>query len=289
MTLRHRVTPNGRCRWQACLVAAALSLPAGVSAQQQPWRSENNVAAIPQAELDAITWRGRIIAEYDFAAWHASDAILALQPRAELVRGFVARQKSDGAWEVVFGRPSASADTFYIAFRAVAKERHSSAFTTYEMRPPSADVGYFARAWRALKVSVADFGPVSRPYNPMVVPTAGQEWYVYLVPAPTVAGVWPHGGDMRYRVSADGRTILERRRLHNAILDFSAGLRPDSVDLMATIRAIVLDERPEDTDVFHILTRTPRVPGLFGSKSYYFSIDLNGWIKAYNRDTTIKR
>ena len=33
-----------------------------------------------QAELDAITDRGRLLAEYDTASWYATDAVFALKP-----------------------------------------------------------------------------------------------------------------------------------------------------------------------------------------------------------------
>ena len=275
----------------AKFVALLLTVvPAIASAQQSPhWRTADNVAEFPRDQLDAITARGRIMAAYDLVSWHATDAIVALQPRADLIEGYLARQKPDGLWEVVFGRLNPQSDSFAIAFRAVQKTADATTFTTYEMRPPSRDGDYFARAARALYLCRADFGPVSRPYNAMVIPVAGQaEWWVYFVPAPTVTGVWPHGGDIRYRVTADGRSIQERHRMHYTVLE-AAVPRSDSASVAALTHTAILDDRPEDSDVFLVLTRQPRVPEVVVSKSYYFAVDTTGHIVAYKRDTTIKR
>ena len=273
-------------RISICCILALL--PALGDAQETPWRSAEHVARIPRAELDSITARGWVLVEYDQAAWHGTDAVLALRPRDGTVQGYLARQQQDGRWEVVFGRLSAGTDTFYVAYRAEQREVHKPDFSATELRPLLADVGYFARGARALDVCRKDFGPVSRPYNAMVVPVAGSdEWFVYLVPAPTQAGVWPLGGDIRYRVSNDGRTIRERRRLHNAVLEFPPPSK-DGSKLMAGTHAAVLADRPEDTDVFHVVTREPQVPEYIVTRSYYFRIDIDGRIMAYDRDTTVR-
>jgi len=257
--------------------------------QPPPWRVANNIAPFPRDELDDITRRGRILAAYDQVAWHATDAIIALQPRADLIDVYLARQKADALWEVAFGKLTPRSDSFAVAFRAVQKVANSLTFTTYEMRPPSVEGEYFARAARALDLCRIDFGPVNRPYNAMVLPVIGETgWYVYFVPAPTVAGVWPHGGDQRYRVSADGRSILERRRMHNDILDVVVPVR-DSASVVALTHTAILDDRPEDTDVFLVLTRQPRIEEIVVSRSHYFVIDTTGRIMAYTRDTTRKQ
>jgi len=38
----------------------------------------------------------------------------------------------------------------------------------------------------------------------------------------------------------------------------------------------VLDDRPEDTDVFHILSREPKLPEYITSRSYIFRVDVDG-------------
>ena len=39
-----------------------------------------NHAPLSDSELAAITARGRFLAEYDIASWHATDDVLALKP-----------------------------------------------------------------------------------------------------------------------------------------------------------------------------------------------------------------
>ncbi len=91
---------------------------------------------------------------------------------------------------------------------------------------------------------------------------------------------------MRYRVTRDGRTISDRRRLHNAVLEFPPASKPEAGSrLVFGSHAAVLADRPEDTDVFHVLTREPRVPEYIVTRSYYFRVDVDGHIAAYDRDT----
>lgn len=270
----------------ATLTFAAL-LPGAVHAQDIAGLKLDRIAQIPRAMLDSITARGKLLAEYDFASWYATDAVLAAQPRSGLIEGYLARQKPDGLWEVVFGRLNVRRDSFYVAFRAHQREAGSQLYTTYEMRPPKAEQGYFLLAARALYVTRDDFGPRTRPYTATVAQIAGNdEWYVYYIPGPRDNRVWLSGGDIRYRVSADGRTITEKRPLHNATNEFVAPpIKVDSSTLDFSLATIVRDDRPEDTDVFHVLVRRPRVRGLFMSRSYYFVIDTTGRITAFDRDT----
>ena len=67
-----------------------------------------------QADLDAITARGRLLAEYDVAAWHATDAVLATVPPDSL-KGtgahYLAR-KTDAGWVVAWAGSMSSMTSF---------------------------------------------------------------------------------------------------------------------------------------------------------------------------------
>ena len=274
-------------RVMAPLALAGLVLsPAWPLASQEPsWSLEHLSDRIPRTELDAITGRGRQLAAYDMAAWHGTDAVLALHPAGDRVRSYIARGRQDGLWEVVFGRPSTDTDTFYVAYRAVQAARGDTSFTAEALEPAFADTEYYARAARALGVGGADLGRVSRPYNSVVLPvTKSGEWLVYLMPAPTRAGYWPLGADTRYRITRDGRNILEKRRLHNTVIEYGPPPARDGAELKAGYHTAVLDDRPEDTDVFLALTRQPRVPEYIVSQTFYFRIDRDGRITAYDRE-----
>jgi len=119
-----------------------LAIVPQVALAQQSWRSADQMAAIPQSRLDTITERGRAIAAYDKAAWRASDAVALLRPDTVGMQAYIARRNPDGRWEVVFGRPSAKADTFYIANRAVQSLTSDTTFLVTPLLHPVADVDY---------------------------------------------------------------------------------------------------------------------------------------------------
>jgi hypothetical protein len=48
------------------------------------------------AELAAITDRGRLLAEYDAAAWHATDAVLATHPKEGTSKRYIAHKTEAG-------------------------------------------------------------------------------------------------------------------------------------------------------------------------------------------------
>ena len=265
------------------LVCAAGS----AAAQERSWSEEHISTRISRATLDSISARGRAMAGYDAAAWHGTDAIRLLKPGPGQITGYVAKQQDDGRWEVVFGRLDATRDTFLIAYRAQQATPGDTAFTATAEVPPVADTRYFAGAARALATALQDFGRLQRPYNAIVLPVVGSaDWYVYLVPAPTRWGYWPLGADRRYRIAPDGNSILEKRQLHNAVLEY--GPPPPNAAPTAGSHTAVLADEVEDTDVFFVLTRLPRVPEYIVSASYFFRIQTDGQITAYDRDSSEK-
>ena len=99
--------------------------------------------------------------------------------------------------------------------------------------------------------------------------------------------VYPLGGDVRYRVTAGGRRILETRQLHNAIIEFTgAPPKPGSI-LQAGTHAAVRDDIPEDTDVLHVLVRQPAVPEYIATNAFVYRIDVDGSIHLLGRRTEV--
>ncbi len=227
-----------------------------------------------RTELASITERGRRLAEYDVAAWYATDAVVAMKPAAGSVACYVCR-KSDNIWIVAFGRLNETHEKFLIAYEAT-QGANAKAFSVKRFEPPKEDTGFFLAAARAIEVSLGDFKGVSRPYNVAVLPADSNQVYVYVIPAQTKQGIFPLGGDARYLVSADGSKIIEKRQLHNAILEFSAP--PESESVQGSFHIAVIDDIPEDTDVFHVLSRRPSVPELIATKQYVFQIETDGTI-----------
>ena len=126
-----------------------------------------------------------------------------------------------------------------------------------------------------------DLGGTSRPYNIAVLPADHESFYVYLYPAQVTAGIYPLGADVRYRVSPDGTKIIEKRQMHKTIIE-SDTARKD-ITVKVGYHSHVLSEVPEDTDVFLVLTRQPRVPEIVVAGPYMFTIDVNGKITVEDR------
>jgi hypothetical protein len=142
--------------------------------------------------------------------------------------------------------------------------------------------GFFLSAAKAIDTSLKDFVKhfegEQRPYNVAVLPAEKGQVWAYLVPAPTRAGVWPLGGDIRYLFSADGTKIVSKRQLHKSVIEVEPP-KDNKNQQVAGMHTHVLDDTPEDTDVFHVLTRMPTVPEMILTKQFVFQVDPDGHVK----------
>jgi hypothetical protein len=120
-----------------------------------------------------------------------------------------------------------------------------------------------------------------------VLPAPADRFWVYLVPAPTRRGVWPSGVDVRYLVAQDGRTIIARRRLHRSHIEFGPFDQDSTKQPEAGWQTAVLDNVPEDTDVFHVLTRSPKVPQYVVADAFVYRIDNDSRISLLGRRETV--
>lgn len=233
------------------------------------WAQRNSPAS--KAELAEITERGRQLAEYDIAAWHATDAVLALKPAEGSIARYIAK-KTDNKWTVVFGRFNERRDRFLIVYQA-NQGANSKEFKVKKFDVPEENAGYYLYAAKAIETALADFRGEKRPYNIAVLPAASNQMYVYVLPAQTKQNIYPLGGDVRYLISSDGSKIAERRQLHRAIIEFET-----SENIEAGFHVAVLDDIPEDTDVFHVLSRKPSVPQWIATSKYVYRIEPDGSI-----------
>ena len=121
---------------------------------------------------------------------------------------------------------------------------------------------------------------VRRPYAAMAIPADdGPSWWVYIYPTQVQAGLYPRGGDMRFRVSADGRVVLEFRQMHDAIDEYSARTARSSSVTKPESQVVVSGEAPEDTDVFHVIQRRPALPELVRAAHFQYRIDVDGSVR----------
>jgi hypothetical protein len=229
------------------------------------------------ATIAGITARGRLLAEYDRASARATDAVLAGWQNPTGVEGFVALKGGDDPWRVAFGRLNAAQDTLYVAARAEQGEDPDSFTVT---RPTTPAVGseaerlaFVAMGTAARALAAAGPPPFNGQYNPYLLPQSDGTWYVYFLPGQRQRGIYPHGGDFRYHLSADGRTILETHRMHQTVL--MSRLPSDAVSGWHTV---VTEDWPQDSDVFLVLTRTPRKPEVVATASYTWEIRVDGTI-----------
>jgi hypothetical protein len=234
-------------------------------------------------ELDSISLRGIELYEYDRAAWEATDALFKIVRPPPAEGGQYVVVHSDSYWTVNFGRLTAARDTFYTLYQAY---RHEPDTTWFAGRKPSPSPNIMAllHSARAVTTAAEAFGAVQpRPYNHVAIETANGEWLVYLFPAQTVNTSWPLGADERFRISSDGLRILERHRMHITVIETPNNEKPDSAGnkRVAYFQVNVTDNRPEDTDVFAVLSRTPSLPSYVGvDGNWVYRIDPDGRIRA---------
>lgn len=246
------------------LLIFAILLSASVALAQR-----NSPAS--KAELAEITERGRQLAEYDVATWYATDAVLAMKPAEGSVARYIAK-KTDNKWTVVFGRFNEQRDRFLIVYEA-NQGANPKEFNVKKYDVPKEDAGFYLSAAKAIETALADFRGESRPYNVAIFPAKSNQMYVYVVPAQTEQNVYPLGGDARYLISSDGSKIIEKRQLHKAIIEFET---TDNTE--GGFHVAVLDDIPEDSDVFHVLSRKPSIPQWVATSKYVYRIEPDGTI-----------
>jgi hypothetical protein len=251
---------------RAALLLASINVAA-------PFSNSQEITAPTTAELASITERGRLLYEYDQAAWHASDAVQTANPKNVEGQRYIAR-KENGKWTVVFGTLKEDRNQFGIAYDAEEQETLRQ-FAVRQAPGERLDEGFFLFAARAIGVATKDFGAVNRPYNIAVLPVPADQMYVYLYPAQTKAGVYPLGGDVRYLVSADGTKILEKHQMHKTIIETAP--QPGK-KAAAGFHTHVLSNLPEDTDVLHVLTQDPPLPEFVATPQFTYQVKTDGTI-----------
>jgi hypothetical protein len=109
--ISRRISERGEDMRRILSLAIAIVLGAASLAAQKS-------KPLSDSELAEITARGRFLAEYDNASWHATDAVLALKPENGTIGRYIAR-KTDTGWVVVFGRLNEAKDGFLVVYEAI--------------------------------------------------------------------------------------------------------------------------------------------------------------------------
>jgi hypothetical protein len=225
-------------------------------------------------QLAAVTTRGRMLAEYDVAAWHSTDAVQDTKPSEGAVEGYVA-QKTDKGWVVAYGKLSANRDRYLIAYEATQGSSPEK-FEVKKLEPPREDTGFYWKAALALDTAHKDFHGENRPYNFSVLPADAGQFYVYAFPGQTQEKVYPFGGDVRYLISDDGFKIVEKVQFHKSILEFD--FRDSKITTTSAYHTDIFSDIPVDTDVFFVLSKKPLVPDVVVARGHVFTIQTDGSI-----------
>jgi hypothetical protein len=188
--------------------------------------------------------------------------LLATHPNENEDGRYIARKVGD-KWIVAFGHLNEARDAFLVAHIAT-QGASTQEFSVEHLITPQADTGFWLGAARAIDLALKDFQAEKVQYNVAVLPASGDQLYVYVLPALTKDGVYPLGGDERYTVSSDGKTLLDKRRMHKAILWFDTTAPNAPKNIQAGYHIHVLSNVPEDSDVFYVLTRKPSIPEFIG-------------------------
>jgi hypothetical protein len=237
------------------------------------WTQEGNAPS--EQQLKAATAHGRLLEEYDVAAWHATDSVEALKPDHTAAPLYLAHKLGD-KWEVVFGRMSSTGNSFLIVYRAEQGGKPDD-FSARKITPPAEDRDFYFRAAKAMDTATKDFGNPGRPYNQYVLPGEDGQLFVYFLPAQTREGAFPLGGDARYTISKDGGTILSRHQMHKNIVE--AASAPKEGTVAAGTHKHADNNQIEDSDVFHVLNRTPPIPEYVGTPDkHIYEINTDGSI-----------
>jgi hypothetical protein len=284
--------PRSRIAPTAFIVAAGfVARPAYAQLTAQSERGATGLKPMPSSDsLAAISERGRLLAQYDFVAWYTTDSVMARRPAAGAIETYVAHREPSGRWAIAFGRMNGARDTLWIAYEARQREANPESFDVTAFPTPRADTGYYLRAARAVEVAKSDFVPMQHSYNAAVLERAGGGLWVYFIPAQTRLDVFPLGADVRYQMSADGRSIIVKRPLHRAVIEFSGARAANGGAgnrLTAATHTAILDDIPEDTDVFHVLVRRPQVPEYIVTDAFVYSISVDGNIRLLGRREAI--
>lgn len=222
-------------------------------------------------ELSEIAARGQALAEYDQAAWHASDAVEALHPDPAIVQRYVAK-KTPAGWIVAWGHFDETHTHFLIAYEA-KQGANPTEYTVIKHDPAIEDADFYFHATSALETARKDFyasGRPARSYNISVLPAKTGDWYVYAIPGQQEWSVLPYGGDLRYTISHDGGKILDRRQMHKTVQEESMpadGSRP-----YFGYHTHILSDVPEDSNIFYAMTRKAQHGEWIATEKYTYEI-----------------
>lgn len=197
---------------------------------------------------------GRMLYEYDRAAWLSSDALTANVPREKLAAagGYIVEQADNQSLRVTYYRGGAAdAQAFFVAdVRGGKVVRHEVLAQPIGLTREQAVLAR-AREVAAVTAQERSYRPCnSRPFNTVVLPSRnGGPTAVYLLSAQQDAETYPLGGNYRVVVGADGK-VLSYRPYSVSCLNMKVPKLPAGATPVGFMINHLLDPAPTELHVF---------------------------------------
>jgi hypothetical protein len=252
-----------RVTMMLAVLATALALggpalaQAAVPSGQAATPSLSPPVPIEEWSPDKVNTMGRAIYRQDTAAWQATDALLAAFDRDRLtdLRGWIVVPEGDDL-KVRFLRQTPSG--FRPGWDVVVTADGAGPVTIPADDPLTARE---TAQWQARQTALANVGTLrcSANLNTVVVADPdSDDWLVWLLTTTTDANIVPMGGHYRFRISADGLTMVRRDQLSNGCLNMALTSpdRPQRPEALVVTQ--IVSSGPVETHVF--LSLQNRIP-----------------------------
>lgn len=221
-------------------VAACLFLCSPAKAQD---------SAIRQFDIQTLEKLGHDMYLQDQAAWHASDALMALHPQAELVkenvRGWIVEERPDGELvrfiQTSDSGPLAAYDISFASGKPVVSVPQDRTLTGDEK-------GQYAAGLQAIKSVSQRCGDN---YNTVVLKDPkGDGWLAWALAATTNPNLVMAGGHHRLTVSADGTKVSQMDALSRSCAVLEKGGVPAGKEIAGLFTTQLVSNLPVETFVF---------------------------------------
>lgn len=244
------------------VVALAALMAAFVPAAYAPivYAQERAPDPVPIEEwsTDKVSAMGAAIYRQDVAAWVSTDALiahLAGAPPPVGLQGWIVVKDGDDQRVRYIRRDEAG--VLRSAFDVVVREGRAGAVQVVDELLTDTEQARF----RARQTAIDNIGRLrcSQQLNTVVLDDPDSDgWLVWLLTTTSDANIIPFGGHYRFRISADGQTVLHRDMLSNSCMALprhQAGQNGEPAALMVTQ---IVSQGPVETHVF--LSLQNRIP-----------------------------
>jgi hypothetical protein len=234
-------------------VAALLcALASPAAAQRGP-----DPIPIEEWSMDKVSDMGAAIYRQDVAAWVSTDALLAhlagAQPPAGMVGWIVVEEGDDQRVRYV----REDGGVLKSAFDVIVRDGRAGPVEVVDL-PLSAIEKAQVRARQTAMENVGRLRCGQRPNLVVLDDPDSEAWLVWILAATSEANVVPVGGHYRFRISADGSTVLRRDMLSNSCLNMPREQTGPDGQPAALVVTQIVSQGPVETHVF--LSLQNRIP-----------------------------